>query len=307
MKPPRPFSALPSVIFHEASPKAISRRTSYIPVRLEFLRYPQVIPDYFNRRGFGPPQRFTAASTCSWIGHQVSGLRHATLRSIQTRFRFGSVTLSLNLATQRNSPARSTKSTTSHACGALSACKHTVSGSLSLPSRGAFHLSLTVLFAIGHMVVFSLRRWSSCLPSRFLVSRRTLDSPRFKTISPTRLLLRFVVLSNTVRLSFLLAFWGPNPAHIAICGLGSSTFARHYSQNRSYFLFLRVLRCFSSPGSPHIPIYSVYDTTTLLVVSSLIRISTDLGSFAAPRSFSQLVTSFFGAMYQGILRMLFVA
>ena len=149
MKPPRPFSALPSVISHEASPKAISRRTSYIPVRLEFLRYPQVIPDYFNRRGFGPPQRFTAASTCSWIGHQVSGLRHTTFRPVQTRFRFGSVTLSLNLAIQRNSPARSTKSTTSHACGALSACKHTVSGSISLPSRGAFHLSLTVLYAIG--------------------------------------------------------------------------------------------------------------------------------------------------------------
>ena len=177
MKPPRPFSALPSVISHEASPKAISRRTSYIPIRLEFLRYPQVIPDYFNRRGFGPPQRFTAASACSWIGHQVSGLRHATSRPVQTRFRFGSAALPLNLATQRNSPARSTKSTTSHACGALSACKHTVSGSLSLPSRGAFHLSLTVLFAIGHMVVFSLRRWASFLPSGFLVSRRTPDPP----------------------------------------------------------------------------------------------------------------------------------
>ena len=207
MKPPRPFSALPSVISHEASPKAISRRTSYIPIRLEFLRYPQVIPDYFNRRGFGPPQRFTAASACSWIDHQVSGLRHATSRPLQTRFRFGSATVSLNLATQRNSPARSTKSTTSHACGALSACKHTVSGSLSLPSRGAFHLSLTVLFAIGHMVVFSLwvvfslRRWSSCLPSRFLVSRRTPDTPALLTISPTGLLPSFAALSNAIRLS----------------------------------------------------------------------------------------------------------
>src|SRR5947207_14899789 len=28
---------------------------------------------------------------------------------------------------------------------ALTACKHTVSGTLSLPSRGTFHLSLTVL------------------------------------------------------------------------------------------------------------------------------------------------------------------
>ena len=180
MKPPRPFSALPSVISHEASPKAISRRTSYIPIRLEFLRYPQVIPDYFNRRGFGPPQRFTAASACSWIDHQVSGLRHATFRPLQTRFRFGSATVSLNLATQRNSPARSTKSTTSHACGALSACKHTVSGSLSLPSRGAFHLSLTVLYSIGHQVVFSLRRWASRFPTEFLVLDGTLDTHYIK-------------------------------------------------------------------------------------------------------------------------------
>ena len=34
-----------------------------------------------------------------------------------------------------------------------------------------------------------------------------------------------------------------------IVGLGSSPFARHYLGNHSYFLFLRVLRCFSSPRS----------------------------------------------------------
>ena len=105
----------------------------------------------------------------------------------------------------------------------------------------------------------------------------------------------------------LRAFRGPYPAHIAICGLGFSDFARHYFRNRSYFLFLRVLRCFSSPGSPHTPMDSVYDNAALPALSFLIRTSADLGSFAAPRSFSQLVTSFFGAMYQGILRMLFVA
>ena len=32
-------------------------------------------------------------------------------------------------------------------------------------------------------------------------------------------------------------------------GLGSSAFARRYLRNRYYFLFLRLLRCFSSPGS----------------------------------------------------------
>ncbi len=88
---------------------------------------------------------------------------------------------------------------------------------------------------------------------------------------------------------------------------GFSAFARHYSRNRFYFLFLRVLRCFSSPGSPHATIDSLHDNTSFNVLSSLIRISTDHWIFAPPRSFSQLVTSFFGAMYQGILRMLFVA
>ena len=33
-------------------------------------------------------------------------------------------------------------------------------------------------------------------------------------------------------------------------GLGCSAFARRYSRNRGCFLFLRVLRCFSSPGWP---------------------------------------------------------
>ena len=73
------------------------------------------------------------------------------------------------------------------------------------------------------------------------------------------------------------------------------------SESLNYFLFLWVIRCFSSPRSLRITIYSLYDTATLLAVSSLIRISTDQSLFATPRSFSQLVTSFFGAMYQGIL------
>ena len=75
---PRLFSALPPVNIYEASPKAISGRTSYIRVRLEFLRYPQVIRQLFNGGRFGPPLPFTATSTCTWIGHPVSGLLHAT-------------------------------------------------------------------------------------------------------------------------------------------------------------------------------------------------------------------------------------
>ena len=125
---------------------------------------------------FGPPQRFTIASTCSWLGHSVSGLRHHTYHPIQIRFRFGFVTLSLNLASYRNSPARSTKSTRSWIMPTSVACKHMVSGSLSLPSRGSFHLSFTVLITIGHQVVFSLMGWSPHIHTRFHVPRITLDT-----------------------------------------------------------------------------------------------------------------------------------
>ena len=97
------------------------------------------------------------------------------VRPIKTRFRFGFGASRLNLATHRNSLARSTKSTWSHMKSASTACKHRVSGSISLPSRGSFHLSLTVLCAIGHRLVFSLGGWSPLLPTRFLVSRGTLE------------------------------------------------------------------------------------------------------------------------------------
>ncbi len=64
--------------FTEASPKAISGRTSYLRVRLEFLRYPHLIPALFNVRGFGPPVRVTAPSPWTWVDHTVSGLRPHT-------------------------------------------------------------------------------------------------------------------------------------------------------------------------------------------------------------------------------------
>ena len=114
LSPPSPFSALPAVMLFEASPKAISGRTSYLRVRLEFLRYPQVIPGFFNRRGCGPPRCLTTASACSWIGHPVSGLIPATSYALFRLALAAAPELQfLNLAANINSPDRSTKSTRS--------------------------------------------------------------------------------------------------------------------------------------------------------------------------------------------------
>ncbi len=76
-----------------------------------------------------------------------------------------------------------------------------VSGTLSLPSRGAFHLSLTVLSAIGHQVVFSLGRWSARVPTGFLVSGGTLESRLLFQTSLTGLSPSSAGFSNTVQLA----------------------------------------------------------------------------------------------------------
>ena len=51
---------------------------------------------------------------------------------------------------------------------------------------------------------------------------------------------------------------GPTTPRPVDHGLGSSPFARHYLGNHYCFLFLRVLRCFSSPGMPPRPKSGLY-------------------------------------------------
>ncbi len=87
-----------------------------------------------------------------------------------------------------------------------------VSGSFSLPSRGPFHLSFTVLYAIGHWLVFSLTGWSPLIPTRFLVSRGTLDPAMSTRLSLTGLSPSLAGFPKTVLLNLLNQFRGPNPS-----------------------------------------------------------------------------------------------
>ena len=148
-----------------ASPKAISGRTRYLRVRLAFYLYPQLIPRFCNIGGCGPPLGVTRASPWPWVAHPVSGLRSTTLRPVRTRFPCGSRPVALNLAANRNSPARSAKSTRSHLNNKVlplfvgirfQALFHSPSGVLfTFPSR--------YYYTIGSRVVFSLGRWSSLI------------------------------------------------------------------------------------------------------------------------------------------------
>ena len=132
----------------------------------------------FNVTWFGPPRCFTIASPWPWVDHPVSGLHQQTYRPIKTRFRYGSTLAGLTLLANvtRRPVLQKVRYYTSRVIlsnSALTVCRHTVSGSISLPFRGAFHLSLTVLFAIGRQVVFSLGKWSSLIPTGYHVSGGT--------------------------------------------------------------------------------------------------------------------------------------
>ncbi len=136
----------PYDLTRDASPQAISGRTSYLQVRLAFHPYPQVIQRFFNNDRFGPPHEFNRVSSCPWIDHLVSGL----LKRTDALFRLAFATAPaqhLNHARLSNSQVHSSIGTRLAllAHWPFTVCKHTVSCSLSLPSRGSFHLSLTVL------------------------------------------------------------------------------------------------------------------------------------------------------------------
>ena len=117
----------------------------------------------------------------------------------------------------------------------------------------------------------------------------------------------FGMSSHTFHLELDNAKCCPNPESIATLGLASFAFARHYSQNLGWFLFLALLRCFSSGGSPHIPILFSMWCMNIVHADCSIRISADQCLLATPRSFSQLTTSFIGSWCQGILPALLLA
>jgi hypothetical protein len=223
----------------EVIPKDVSGRTSYYPARLEFHYVPQLIRGRFNERRFGPPQGFAPASSWSWQDRRVSGV------DTQAQVSPCSDSLSLRL---RVFPLGSLACTNSQAHSSIG----TASGLNALclfvgtriqdlfhsPPGVLFTFPSRYLFAIGSRIVFSLAGRSPRLRTGSLVSRLTLDAAGSGHATGTG-------LSPSA---------GPRssgfPSHVhrvsqsetpACAGLGSSAFARHYSRNRSLFLFLQVL------------------------------------------------------------------
>jgi hypothetical protein len=167
-------------------------------------------------------------------------------------------------------------------------------------------------FTIGQKRVFSLTGWSPWIQAGFLVPRLT----QVSASSP-----------DCFRLRACHALWIPFPEDSASNRIGNSTcrrpynplctemqrvwarsdFARHYFRNRGFFLFLQVLRWFTSLSSL-VPAYVFSGTYYgFAIVGFPIRTSPDRRLCAAPRSFSQLATSFIACFCQGIHRAPLVA
>ena len=95
-----------------------------------------------------------------------------------------------------------------------------------------------------------------------------------------------------------------------MCGLASSAFARHYLRNHGCFLFLWVLRCFTSPRSLQLPYVFRQRSPDITPVSFEVSLFGDPrieACLPAPRGLSQVTTSFIGSWCLGIHRLPLVA
>lgn len=186
-------------------------------------------------------------------------------RPIQTRFRYDYPTR-VNLATHPNSQAHSSKGTPSPPPKkALTDCKRTVSGTISLPSRGTFHHSLTVLIHYRSHEVFRFTQWSVQIHTRFHEPRATREHHKksagfhlpdyhgLRSSFPTDSPIPHLYHSLTPRRRNHAAPTTPNMQRPTAITHTRFNLIRFRSPLLTEYLFLRVLRCFTSPRYPQSP------------------------------------------------------
>ena len=122
-------------------------------------------------------------------------------RPVQARVHSGSGWHCLNHATEDNSPDHTPKGTRSPVFPAPTAWKHTISGSLSLPSPGCFSPFPHGTVRYRSLRVGCLGQWSAQLQPGFFVPGPTQERPTRLRRPPTRLSRSAVQGSTLLRLS----------------------------------------------------------------------------------------------------------
>ena len=172
------------------------------------------------------------------------------------------------------------------------------------PYRSSFHLSLTVLCAIGHRGVFSLGRWSSQLPTGFLVSRGTRGHPRVNQGFVYGAITHSGGPFQNLRLPIINPTSGPhNPkvTEVTLVWANPRSLATTSGISIDFFSWRYLDVSVPSVRLIHLCIQCMmtgYESRRVSPFGHL-RIKACL---AAPRSFSQLTTSFIASRCQGIHR-----
>ena len=186
--------------------------------------------------------------------HRLRVYLQLLVRPIQTRFRYGSGAEHLNLQLKISRRIIMQKAR-SQAGPKTIALPQIVSTQFQVlfhsPPGVLFTFPSRYLFTIGHWRVFSLGGWSPRIPTGFHGSRSTQErTGRLAAFHLQDYHLLWCRLSSRLWLSpsFITPIWYALQPHLIrrSGGLGCSDFARHYFRNRVCFLFLQVLRWFSS-------------------------------------------------------------
>ena len=183
------------------------------------------------------------------------------------------------------------------------ACGRAISGLFHSPPGVLFTFPSRYSCAIGRRLVFSLAEWSPRVRAGFHVSRPTRDPGGARGASGTGLSPPAAGPSRPFPSPRSSPCAGPTTPGGRPPGLGSPAFARRYLRVLCRFLFLRVLRCFTSPGvAPPPYLCSGGGARPLGRAGSPIRAPPDRRMLAPPRGFSQLAAPFVAMRLLGIRR-----
>ena len=170
---------------------------------MAFHPYPQLIPQFFNIGGFGPPRSLTFASTWPWVDHSASGLESATKAPYSDSLSLRLPLHGLTSPHSTNSQAHSSKGTLSPWSKRPCRLQRLVGKRFQVlfhsPPGVLFTFPSRYLSAIGHQGVFRLSGWSRQIHTGFLGPRATWDN----THESSRFRLRgSYPLCRTFRMSF---------------------------------------------------------------------------------------------------------